>query len=56
MAELAETRITADHMCPACGLPPRPFCPTCLGAGVVTGLQLQIWQTQENARIDAGDA
>jgi len=54
LAELAETRITADHMCPDCGLPPRAFCPTCQGRGVVTGLQLSIWQRQQDQAIAEG--
>lgn len=32
------------HMCPECGIHPRAFCPTCLGAGVVTEQRLAQWQ------------
>lgn len=53
-AKAARLRITADHMCPACGNPPAPFCLTCQGRGIVTGLQLSIWQRQEDARIAEG--
>lgn len=37
------------HMCPECGHPPRAFCPTCHGAGVVDESQLAVWQTRADA-------
>lgn len=39
------------HMCPAerCGWPPYPFCPTCGGSGIVTELQLAVWQRTQYA-------
>lgn len=47
------------HMCPAegCGWPVRAFCPTCLGAGVVSEHRLAEWHreinaTQQTIRID----
>lgn len=39
------------HMCPQerCGWPPYPFCPVCGGAGVITELELALWQRRQYA-------
>lgn len=37
------------HMCPECGWPAKPFCETCLGAGVVDENRLYRWQNQHLA-------
>jgi hypothetical protein len=37
------------HACPDCPLAaPRPFCPTCLGAGAISEHRLMMWQSQQN--------
>lgn len=39
------------HMCPAeqCGYPPRAFCPTCLGVGLLTEEDLARWHRTQLA-------
>jgi hypothetical protein len=36
-------------MCPDCGIPPKPFCTTCWGTGMVDNDQLAAWQTRKLA-------
>lgn len=41
------------HACPDCPVgAPQPFCRTCLGAGLVTTLQLNVWQLRHLAEAD----
>ncbi len=41
------------HMCPGegCGMRPRPFCPVCLGAGLVDDERLTMWLREQNAAV-----
>jgi hypothetical protein len=53
-AEAANLSVVAMHMCPECGWPARTFCPTCKGNGVVTALELDMWQRREDRKIAGG--
>jgi hypothetical protein len=45
-------RIEAMHMCPECGGRPLIWCKAgCRGTGLVTTLQLDIWQQKLNAEV-----
>lgn len=45
-------RIEAMHMCPECGGQPLLWCPAgCKGTGLVTSLQLDIWQRKAFAQV-----
>jgi hypothetical protein len=44
-----------NHACPEHGLANvPPFCPVCLGSGIVSEARLAQWQREENARGMAG--
>jgi hypothetical protein len=41
------------HACPDCPVgQPRPFCPSCLGAGILTSAELAVWQARHLAQAN----
>lgn len=47
-------RQPVEHACPECGLiEVKPFCPVCLGTGMVDAQRLSRWQADQNRLIAA---